>query len=63
MYCSRCGNKLKIDDLFCTICGNQVAIECNEDLEIMIKEGLCNRVKSVFFVQNGHGMLTNEYSG
>ncbi|MFS0781912.1 hypothetical protein [Bacillus sp. 1P06AnD] len=28
--------------------------------EKILMEGLCNRVKNPFYVQNGHGMLTNE---
>lgn len=31
----------------------------NDDNEIVIKEGLCNRIKKGF-VQNGHGTLTNK---
>ena len=32
----------------------------NSDKEIVIKEGLCNRIKSKLFVENGHGLLTNK---
>ena len=32
----------------------------NEEQEKVLLEGLCNRIKSKFNVQNGHGVLTNK---
>jgi hypothetical protein len=41
---------------FCSRCGAPAG--CPPDSETVVREGLCNRVKSKLFVQNGHGMLT-----
>lgn len=65
MFCSNCGSKLEDNAKFCSNCGNQVraiSTPAGNDLEkeIVIKEGLCNRVKSKLFVENGHGLLTNK---
>lgn len=63
MYCSKCGKPLNDGAAFCSYCGAPVdgpAVDVDNDREIVIKEGLCNRVKSKFFVQNGHGLLTNK---
>ncbi len=65
MFCSNCGSKLDDNAKFCNNCGNKVgtiSISAQNDSneEIVIKEGLCNRVKSRLFVENGHGLLTNK---
>lgn len=71
MYCSKCGKPLSDGAAFCSYCGAPVVdpvikpaagddLAINDGREIVIKEGLCNRVKSKFFVQNGHGLLTNK---
>lgn len=65
MFCSNCGAELNENSNFCSNCGqpivsNNKATSTSSDEEIAIKEGLCNRVKSKLFVQNGHGLLTNK---
>lgn len=67
MFCSKCGKQLADGAAFCSYCGSPVAVvadpvgtPADDGREIVIKEGLCNRVKSKLFVQNGHGMLTNK---
>ena len=65
MYCSNCGKQLDDTANFCSGCGNKVGstnetVQHEADKEIVIKEGLCNRVKSKLFVENGHGLLTNK---
>lgn len=65
MFCSNCGAELNENSNFCSNCGqpivsNNKATSISSDEEIAIKEGLCNRVKSKLFVQNGHGLLTNK---
>lgn len=61
MYCSKCGKPLNDGAAFCSYCGTPVDSPTVDDgREIVIKEGLCNRVKSKLFVQNGHGLLTNK---
>lgn len=63
MFCSKCGKQLEDSAVFCSGCGNKVGAEIqqpSEDREIVLKEGLCNRIKSKLFVENGHGLLTNK---
>jgi hypothetical protein len=64
MFCSSCGKPLDDGAKFCPNCGSPVGGAASApqtpDREVVIKEGLCNRVKSKLFVQNGHGMLTNK---
>lgn len=63
MFCSKCGKQLEDNAVFCSGCGNKVGAEIqqpSEDREIVLKEGLCNRIKSKLFVENGHGLLTNK---
>lgn len=64
MYCSKCGKLLEDTAVFCSGCGNKVGSSVQptqeEDKEIVIKEGICNRIKSKMFVENGHGLLTNK---
>lgn len=67
MFCSKCGKLLSDDAAFCSYCGSPIssnpgafAAPQTNDKEIVIKEGLCNRIKNKLYVQNGHGMLTNK---
>lgn len=63
MFCTKCGAKLAEDARFCSSCGSEAgsgADAAPADEEFCIKEGLCNRVKSRLFVENGHAMLTNK---
>lgn len=60
MYCSNCGSELSSDFLFCNKCGAKIDKEVNSnEPKIIIMKGLCNRVKSPLFVQNGNAILTN----
>lgn len=62
MYCSYCGKEISEDAKYCSSCGKPINLHKQQeenDKEIVIKEGLCNRVKSKLFVENGHGLLTN----
>ena len=64
MFCVKCGKELSEGANFCPNCGAAVQgvaeSSSTNDSEIVIKEGVCNRIKSKLFVQNGHGMLTNK---
>lgn len=66
MFCANCGQQLTDGARFCSVCGQAVgetitsASQKEIEKEQVIKEGLCNRVKSKLFVQNGHGLLTNK---
>lgn len=64
MFCSNCGNKLEDNAKFCSSCGSPVGAQTSapeqiED-EIILMQGLCNRVKSPLVVQNGNAILTNK---
>lgn len=66
MYCSKCGMQIADDLTICPKC-NYVIGDINmstnsgtDNEEIIVLEGLCNRVKSILYVQNGHGLLTNK---
>lgn len=68
MFCSNCGVELESTAKFCPNCGHPVSATASHadsnfssdaEKEIVIKEGLCNRVKSKLFVENGHGLLTS----
>lgn len=61
MYCSNCGAELASNSLFCSKCGSKISdpVEHKEPETILMK-GLCNRVKSALFVQNGSAILTNK---
>lgn len=61
MYCSNCGAELSPDSLFCNKCGSKINKNDSHNLpETIIMKGLCNRVKSPLFVQNGNAILTNQ---
>ena len=62
-FCYKCGNELQEGMVFCSNCGTRVDGAANiesDDKEKVLAEGLCNRIKSTFNVQNGHGVLTNK---
>lgn len=64
MFCSNCGCKLEEGVKFCSQCG--ISIEPHStptkqtDDEIILMQGLCNRVKNPLSVQNGNAILTNK---
>lgn len=65
MFCSKCGKEIEEGARFCSKCGKEIDITADatikeDNSEIIIREGLCNRVKYKLYVQNGHGMLTNK---
>lgn len=64
MFCSKCGKQLEETAVFCSGCGNKVGssvqLPQEENKEVVLKEGVCNRIKSKLFVENGHGLLTNK---
>lgn len=63
MFCSNCGKSMDETALFCQHCGAKVndnTKAVNSEEEKVVKEGLCNRVKNILYVQNGHGMLTTK---
>ena len=68
MFCINCGQELPDGAKFCPACGTGVPgtpapagdPAPEREKEVVIKEGLCNRVKGKFNVQNGHGLLTNK---
>ena len=61
MYCSNCGAELASDSLFCNKCGSKIGNSLeNRESETILMKGLCNRVKSTLFVQNGNAILTNK---
>lgn len=62
-FCFKCGNQLQDGAVFCSNCGTRIDGAANtksEEEEKVLLEGLCNRIKSKFNVQNGHGLLTNK---
>lgn len=60
MYCSNCGAELPANSLFCNMCGAKISAPIHQnEQEIILMQGLCNRVKSPLFVQNGNAILTN----
>lgn len=61
-FCFKCGNQLQEGAAFCSNCGTRIdgVANTNEEQEKVLLEGLCNRIKSKFNVQNGHGVLTNK---
>ena len=65
-FCTNCGEELLLDAKFCAKCGTPVNSNSRAsdtsslEQEKVIKEGVCNRVKSKLFVENGHGLLTDK---
>lgn len=61
MYYSNCGSELASDSLFCNKCGSKIDSSLDHnDSETILMKGICNRVKSAFFVENGNAILTNK---
>ena len=66
MFCRECGNELPDNSKFCPNCGTSIEVtssthnEKNDESEVIIMKGLCNRVKSPLLVQNGNALLTNK---
>lgn len=64
MYCMKCGKELSNDANFCSSCGTNTGESLDTSASIqsekIIMKGLCNRVKSPLFVQNGNAILTNK---
>ena len=67
MFCSNCGKNIQNESKFCNECGHKTANmasggtprECNQKKpETVVMQGLCNRVKSAVYVQNGKAILT-----
>lgn len=62
MFCSKCGKQLQDDSIFCNGCGAKTVTVKNaakSSGEVVLMQGLCNRIKSPFYVQNGKAMLTD----
>lgn len=57
--CPECGNNVSDKAITCPHCGYPINAP-NEKKETIIMSGVCNRVKSTLFVQNGSAMLTNK---
>lgn len=63
MFCIKCGTQLPNEASFCTSCGEKVgtkSLASSDEGEKVLMSGLCNRVKSPLFVQNGNAILTNK---
>jgi hypothetical protein len=66
MYCSNCGKSILDESKFCNECGHKTDIGDTKNTSIsksspetVIMQGLCNRVKSAIYVQNGKAILTS----
>lgn len=62
MFCENCGSRLHENAVYCSECGTKIQSgvqTMNKDPEQVVMKGICNRVKSRFFVQNGKALLTN----
>ena len=57
--CSECGNNISSKAAACPHCGCPISGQESAEEKIIISS-LCNRVKSILFVQNGSAMLTNK---
>lgn len=65
MVCKNCGKELAPNVKFCSYCGvntdnNENLGNKNDKSEIVLMEGLCNRVFYHLIVQNGRAVLTNK---
>lgn len=63
MFCTKCGQPLPENAEFCFKCGTQIGHHILSEVveeEFIIKQGLCNHIKSPFFTENGHCLLTNK---
>lgn len=57
--CPECGWDVSSMAATCPHCGCPIS-KSETDAERIVMSGLCNRVKSVLFVQNGSAILTNK---
>lgn len=70
MFCINCGQELPDNAKFCNHCGNpiNILIENNTssetkiviDQEMVLEKGRCNWCKNLFYVENGHCVLTTK---
>lgn len=57
--CPECGKEISDKATTCPNCGCPIN-NVTDNQEKIIMSGLCNRVKSTLFVQNGSALLTNK---
>lgn len=57
--CPECGKEISDKATNCPNCGYPIN-NVTDNQEKIIMSGLCNRVKSTLFVQNGSALLTNK---
>lgn len=57
--CPECGKEISDKATTCPNCGYPIN-NVTDNQEKIIMSGLCNRVKSTLFVQNGSALLTNK---
>lgn len=66
MFCKECGTKLEEGTKFCPQCGTPISQTTSKsqgergESEVILMQGLCNRVKNPLYVQNGNAILTNK---
>lgn len=57
MFCQNCGSRAPEKATYCSVCGIRVQLETGflikTALDVVIMKGICNRVKSCFYVQTG----------